>query len=73
MFQNLETQPQLIDIKRLAGMLGLSERTIYRRIAEKAVPPPIYLGRLMRWDLAVVRGWIASGCPPCDQACKEAN
>ena len=67
MFQNPENQPQLIDIKKLAGMLRLSERTIYRRIAEKAVPPPIYLGRLMRWDLAVVRRWIACGCPPYDQ------
>ena len=53
----------LIDIGQVAAMLKCSERHI-RRMAERgALPQPVRLGSLLRWNEKEISEWIADGCP----------
>ena len=49
--------PELIDIARLADLLGVGERYVRRMVAERRVPT-VKVGRLVRFDLAEIRRWI---------------
>ena len=49
--------PELIDIARLADLLGVGERYVRRMVAEGRVPT-VKVGRLVRFDLAEIRRWI---------------
>jgi excisionase family DNA binding protein len=54
----------LLDTKTMAGLLGVSDRTLYRLLAEKALPEPLRLGaRAVRWRLAEILEWVDAGCP----------
>ncbi len=55
--------PELIDAGRLATMLSVSARTLYRLKERGYLPEPIRLGGSVRWRLRDVERWIASGCP----------
>lgn len=50
--------PELIDIDTLAELLGVGERYVRRMVAERRVPA-VRVGRLIRFDLAEIRRWIA--------------
>lgn len=49
--------PELIDIVRLADLLGVGERCVRRMVAERRVPT-VKVGRLVRFDLADIRQWL---------------
>ena len=49
--------PELIDIARLADLLGVGERYVRRMVAERRVPT-VKVGRLVRFDLADIRQWL---------------
>lgn len=53
---------RLVTAKEVAAMLDISLRTIWRRLSDGTMPPPVRLGRLVRWRLADIRKWIADGC-----------
>jgi len=53
----------LIDAKILARLLDLSHSTLYRLLAEGAIPEPVQLGRMKKWRLAEVLEWIEADCP----------
>lgn len=55
--------PQLIDIKQMAKLFGVSEKTILRRCRDGSLLSPIRFGGLLRWDLRDVREWIAAQKP----------
>jgi predicted DNA-binding transcriptional regulator AlpA len=38
----------------LAGFLGVSLRTVDRRVSDGSLPPPIKLGSISRWRLGMV-------------------
>lgn len=42
------------------GLLGISEATFDRWVATGLFPPPMKLGRLVRWRGRVVRLWLES-------------
>lgn len=41
--------PLFISIKEAARLLSLSTRTIYRRVADGTLPPPVKIGRAVRF------------------------
>lgn len=54
----------LIDADTTSQLMGISQRTLHRLIAEKAIPEPVRIsGRLLRWRLAELLEWIEAGCP----------
>jgi predicted DNA-binding transcriptional regulator AlpA len=58
----------LIDLKTLARLMNVAQRTVYAFLSERAIPKPIHIsGRLTRWRADEIRSWIESGCPPQDE------
>ena len=55
---------QLISANTLAELLSVSKRTLSRLQSKGELPPPIRLGRTIRWRVDVVNKWVARGCPP---------
>lgn len=53
----------LLKKSQLADLLGLSTRSIDRKILEGEVPQGFLLGGAKRWRKSLVNGWIAAGCP----------
>lgn len=54
---------ELIDAARLASMLSVSPRTLYRLKEKGHLPEPIRLGGSVRWRRGDVEQWILDGCP----------
>lgn len=55
----------LVDVRAVAARLSCSVRSVWRLADAGRLPAPVRLGRLIRWDAAVIDEWIASGCPSC--------
>ncbi|WP_024588150.1 helix-turn-helix domain-containing protein [Aliihoeflea sp. 2WW] len=45
----------LLNAKEVAGMLRISIPSLYRRIGDGTIPPPIKLGHLSRWSQADIQ------------------
>jgi excisionase family DNA binding protein len=58
----------LLDVERVAALLGCSARHVYRLADAGRMPRPVKLGHLVRWRRADVMFWITQGCPSCRQA-----
>ena len=57
----------LVSADKLAEMLDISVRTLWRLRSAGKLPPALKVGGCVRWRLAEVRAWIAAGCPHVDQ------
>jgi excisionase family DNA binding protein len=55
--------PTLINATKLAEILGISQRTIWRLISKGQMIQPIRIGTSVRWRLDQVKSWIENGCP----------
>lgn len=55
--------PLLIPAGRVASMMGVSERTLWRLLSAGRMPEPVRIGHSTRWRLADIADWIARGCP----------
>ena len=53
----------LVDLGTLASMLDVSSKTVRRLLTTDQLPRPVRLGRSLRWSVAVLKQWIADGCP----------
>lgn len=53
----------LIDTKRLAVMLSIAPRTLWRLQNEKAIPEPVRLGKRVLWREVEILAWLEEGCP----------
>ena len=62
----ITTQPAfvLLTAEDLAGQLSCSPRHVRRMSDRGAMPAPVRVGRLVRWDRESIERWVASGCPP---------
>jgi excisionase family DNA binding protein len=60
---NLETEGMLISVDRLAELLQVSPRTVWRLVSAGQVPQPLRIGGNTRWRLDSVKEWIEQGCP----------
>lgn len=53
----------LLTVDQVAELLNCSSRHV-RRLADRgAMPSPLHIGVLLRWNRQAVESWIASGCP----------
>jgi excisionase family DNA binding protein len=53
----------LLDVRAVAAQIGCSTRTVYRLADTGRMPPPVRVGRLVRWSTESIDSWIANGCP----------
>jgi excisionase family DNA binding protein len=58
-----DDQGLLIDSKEAAKLLKVSERTLWRMHTTGEMPPPIRIGRAVRWSLETLKNWVEEGCP----------
>ena len=49
--------PELVDIERVAKLLGVGERYVRRMVAERRVPI-VKVGHYVRFDIADIRRWV---------------
>ena len=56
-----------IDATALAGLLGLSVRTIRRLDASGKLPQPVKIGGAVRWRREEIDAWLEAGCPDRDE------
>lgn len=57
--------PALLPVEQVAELLSCSTRHV-RRLADRgAMPQPVRLGGLVRWDREAIQRWIGEGCPGC--------
>ena len=54
---------ELMTAQELAEVLKISSRQIWRLRSSGKLPPPMNIGRSVRWDTATIREWISQGCP----------
>ena len=53
------------DVDDIATLLKASTRHVRRLADSGAMPRPIHIGRLVRWQKSTIDEWIAKGCPSC--------
>ena len=53
----------LIDSREAAKLLKVSERTLWRMWNEGEMPPPVRVGRAVRWSYETLKAWVTAGCP----------
>jgi excisionase family DNA binding protein len=61
--QYLDGLPALLDVRAVARELGCSVRHVYRLVESGAMPRPIRLGSLVRFNRQNLVEWISRGCP----------
>jgi excisionase family DNA binding protein len=59
-----EDQGLLIDSKEAARLLKVSARTLWKLQDSGEMPPPVRIGRAVRWSLAALKKWVEAKCPP---------
>ena len=60
---NTDSGSLLMDIADLAREIKVSERHVRRLAISGKLPPPVRLGRSVRWRRADVERWVAAKCP----------
>jgi excisionase family DNA binding protein len=65
------SRPVLISVTAVAQMLGISKRSVWRKLSSGELPEPVLrIGHIVRWSLKEVEAWIEQGCPPQDPRTK---
>lgn len=59
-----EDQGLLINSREAAKLLKVSERTLWGWQDSHKIPPPIRIGKSVRWSVDALRKWVNAGCPP---------
>lgn len=58
-----EAAAELLKVNKVAGLIGISPRTVYRLADAGKMPRPVKLGTLVRWRADELRDWVDGGCP----------
>ena len=69
--ENANGPPLLLDVKEVAYLLGVGERTVWAKAAADLMPKPVRIGRLCRWRRAEIEKWIEEGCLAPTKAAQE--
>jgi predicted DNA-binding transcriptional regulator AlpA len=56
-------QPETLDIRDAAALLGISPRHLENLYKAGKAPSPLRMGRIRRWRPEAFRKWLANGCP----------
>jgi excisionase family DNA binding protein len=59
------TPPELIGVEQFAELLGVSARHVRRLVDAGKCPPPVRLGKCLRFSRRAADQWITDGCPNC--------
>src|SRR4051794_38259414 len=59
----IAASPLLVGAAELGRLLSRSRASIRRDVAAGRIPPPVNIGRSIRWRKAEIEAWIAAGCP----------
>ena len=51
-------EPQLLRLREVRTMIGLSAATIYRNVAAGTFPRPVKVGGASRWRLSDLQVWL---------------
>jgi excisionase family DNA binding protein len=62
----------LLTRANLCEQLQISLRTLSRMVATGELPPPIHIGRCVRFRQADIEEWIAKKCPTVDRPTRRA-
>jgi predicted DNA-binding transcriptional regulator AlpA len=55
----LPSHLRLVDLREVAGILSVSERTVLRLVQRREFPTPLRIGgRMLRWKVDVIEQWI---------------
>ncbi|HEG43600.1 MAG TPA: DNA-binding protein [Phycisphaerales bacterium] len=54
---------QLVDVKKLAEVLSVSIRQVFRLKAENKIPAPMKIGGSIRWKRSEIERWMEWDCP----------
>ena len=57
----------LLTVNEVARLLNVSPRHVHMLRATQQLPPPVRLGRSVRWRRAELEAWVAAGCPALDR------
>lgn len=60
--QRNEDSAMLVSAEKLAELLDISIRTLWRLRAAGKLPAPVRLGGSVRWRVEEIQKWIAEGC-----------
>ena len=72
MRENVDNQPStneeatpslLLSADKVAEILDISVRTLWRLRATGKLPTPVRLGGSVRWRAKEIETWVAEGCP----------
>ena len=55
--------PLLLAADRVAELLDISTRTLWRLRAAGKLPSPVKIGGSVRWRAKEIENWIEAGCP----------
>jgi len=55
--------PLMIDAKRLAQLLGVSESFVRKMDRAGKIPCPQKIGSCVRWRLDEIQAWVRADCP----------
>jgi excisionase family DNA binding protein len=61
--QTAATLPLLISVESVADLLGISPRSVWRRLSSGEMIEPIKIGKSVRWRRQEVIDWVEAGCP----------
>lgn len=51
--------PKLLGKVEVQALLDVSDRTLEKMVRARQFPPPLRLGKTVRWSEAVVQQWLA--------------
>jgi predicted DNA-binding transcriptional regulator AlpA len=54
---------RLLKVKEVAYILGISERSVWRKRSAGEIPDREKIGGSARWLQSKIYGWLANGCP----------
>ena len=61
-------EPLLVDAAGVGTLLGISRNMVWKlHSTGRLGPPPVRLGRCVRWRVGELRAWVEAGCPARDQ------
>jgi len=59
--------PLLLTVVDVAETLATSVKTVRRMDLAGRLPPPVRVGRGLRWRRAELHDWVVAGCPARDE------
>jgi len=62
-----EDEALLMDMRELAKLLKVSNRTVFSMRIHGEMPKPVKIGRAVRWGRSEIMAWVQEGCPPASE------